>query len=290
MALVAVVMVGAGCSSAGVDASTEEVESAKVSTSASVVEDRFRSTGPAMPGGPGAAASATSAPEAGSTASMTTGMTSSGPQSVALTSTLATTPSAAGPSPTVTYLPPTNLTGSHSGPMTTVTTNGAVWILPAQPTVTLAPELKVTFTIAPGVDVTGIDIEGAKAAYLGFARISDEAFASAVGDWSDAFAEFAVKDIVDAEISSLAQTRASGMLIAGHPIIAIQIMSAAPGKVNLEGCVDTTGLDLVSADHTVMRGGDGPGNYWRHKMNAIIAQVDGRWLLEDISNDMDQSC
>ena len=101
----------------------------------------------------------------------------------------ATTATVATTTPVMTY----RVTGA-SGPMTRVTRDdGAVFIIPADPTITQSPSLVVSVTVPPSVNTQGVDIAGAKAAYYGWLDFGDRALQDPGRDWSAEAAKWATE-------------------------------------------------------------------------------------------------
>jgi hypothetical protein len=168
---------------------------------------------------------------------------------------------------------------------TTRTPTGPV--LPPQTSISLASSLMVTMTVAPGVDTTGIDIEGAKAAYYSLVELSDRAVGDPARDWYQDFKNIAVDPALTGLLSDLTALSKSKVHIIGHSSYVAVATHVETKSVSLSVCIDNRAQDVVDAGGTSMKAGLGG----RHPQSVVLIQnPDGRWRAANIEGHPEKSC
>lgn len=229
----------------------------------------------AGPGDPAGASSGRSADSIAGSPSMTS--SSAPPVSESAT---------AGDPATTTGLVPDGTTPATT--VTAATTGSTITVLPTKPTVTLAPSLVVSMTVAPGVDTSGVDIEGAKAAYYGFLSVGDRAVADPTQDWREEFAKYAVEPVLSAVVAEIQELASMEVRSVGHSIFLASATSIEPNKVQLRVCNDVSGVDRVNVSDGASVGaasGD------RHPQDVSVTRSgNSHWFVSNVIPHFDATC
>jgi hypothetical protein len=145
-------------------------------------------------------------------------------------------------------------------------------------------------TVAPGVDTSGIDIEGAEKAYRKLWQLADAAYADPNKDWASALATVAMPSVANEMLDGIKSMREAGIRNIGHSSILISAVSAKPLAIDFEACVNTSGVDTVDGTGSSVRSGDGAGSRWKFVQTATFVMNDNAWLASSAMGHTDQSC
>ncbi|MBN9611484.1 MAG: hypothetical protein J0I11_19485 [Actinobacteria bacterium] len=138
----------------------------------------------------------------------------------------------------------------------------------------------VTMTVAPGVDTTGIDIEGAKAAYYSFVNLSDQIVHDPTQQWESEIRKYAVEPAVTDALDEINNMRKQNVRSIGHTKYSATLISVGLNEVNLRICTDSSGLDTVNRSTGQSVKADQHGN---HPQSASMVRNDsGTWFLREI--------
>jgi len=224
---------------------------------------------PTAVSGDAATGSAGGASEADGSPSMTP---SSAPP---VSATAGPAPSGAFPGSTATTSPASAATGS------------TITLMPTRPSVTLSPSLVATMTVALGVDTTGVDIEGAKAAYFGFLSVGDRAVADPTREWREEFAKYAVEPVLSAALSDINDLAEGGITAVGHSTFTALATVATTDKVMLRVCNDVSGVDYRSAESGASVK-SGPN----HLLQDVTVEhsASGQWAVSDVNPQFEAKC
>lgn len=194
--------------------------------------------------------------------------------------------SSAAPARTPTTARPTTVraTGGAAG-STTGAPRTTIW--PTRPTVSLAPSLVVTMTVAPGVDTTGVDIEGAKKAYYAVVKLADEALSRPTENWVPSYTDLAVDPALTKLTNEVSLMAEHGVHTQGHSEYVATVRVAEPEEVLLRVCVDSSGVDVVDASGRSVKSG-APTH---HPQSARLARIaSGKWVIAEIAVDSKKTC
>ncbi len=161
-------------------------------------------------------------------------------------------------------------------------------VLPPQTSISLASSLVVTMTVAPGVDTTGIDIEGAKAAYYGFVDVADRAVHDPTQNWEPEIRRFAIDPAAADALSEISDMVATHSRFTGHASFSATAKKASRSEIALWICVDNRGQDVidVATGKSVKAGLGG-----RHPQEAVMSlAADGHWFLRNVRGFPDRTC
>lgn len=175
-----------------------------------------------------------------------------------------------------------------SGPLVTLTTNGAVYIIPAGPSVELAPSLVVSITVAPGVDTSGVDVEAIKAAYRGHVEVGDRATHDPTQDWSTEAARFAMEPLLSLGIVQIQDLAKKKVHSEGHVTYEGEVVEVGANEARLHVCNDDRGINWLD-DATGISVKPGAGD--RLWQDIIVARDEaGRWLVRSVKTETDAAC
>ena len=180
---------------------------------------------------------------------------------------------------------PTSAPSSSSTPMSpaaSVTSSSAV--SPAPPTSTnpwptdLTPE-----QIAQA--------QAAIAAYVGYVKLIDQAYADPGKDWSVEAAKWAIDPVKSSFLQNLASTAARGQYATGSTAVYPKVTKVEPGLVTMTVCADATNSGFFDKDGNSIKAPDASGSYYRHPSEVQVAQYEGgAWLVTFITDDYTKTC
>jgi hypothetical protein len=143
-------------------------------------------------------------------------------------------------------------------------------------------------TVAPGVDTTGVDIEGAKKAYYGFVRVGDKAILDPERDWTSDFRKYAIDPARKMILDEIQRLKASKIRIIGHASYVAEAVEVAASEVRIEVCVNNGGQDVVDGQTGNSIKDEVAGS---HPQQAEITRsADGHWYVKSIQGDARESC
>lgn len=211
---------------------------------------------------------------------------------VPATTTSSSAPTAAlTPEPTTTSEPGTETTSTRAddepGPGTVVY-RGTTYVMPPEETTKLAESLVITFDVADGVDVSGVDIKGAEKAYRGFADVADRAARDPDKNWAPELRKYLTEPLasdVAREIEGMVKRNVKSI---GHSAFAARVVDAGDNSVKLRICNDISGIDRVDASdgHSVKAATGG-----RHPQDAeLIKNENNVWKIRTLVGYPDQEC
>ena len=142
-------------------------------------------------------------------------------------------------------------------------------------------------TTAPGIDTTGIDIEGAKKAYYAVIDLVDRAVNDPARDWTSRFADVAVEPALSALLDDLILMAEHHVRAVGHTGYVATISHVSSNEVKLDVCLDSAGVDIIDeGGHSLKAGGP-----TRHPQKAkVTRRSNGSWIIAEISSNVRKTC
>ena len=192
--------------------------------------------------------------------------------------TLASTSSAAPPTPSVAAVSTTSSTSTVPSTSRSVTEVAPIGSSPPPWPSTLSIE-----EIAAA--------QGAIAAYRSYWQTVDLAAAQPGQDWTEEIAFYATGIEQQSLLDTLRKLVARGYHTVGSTGISPRVTSVQPGVVAITDCVDKSATDSLDSNGTSVKAPDVAGSYFRHPSTAQMAQLtDGRWAVVFMTDDWSQTC
>ena len=202
-------------------------------------------------------------------------------------------------------------TSSAAGPSdsssasSTPTSTGATTSPPSSSSPPMSPSASVTSSsaVSPSppastnpwpADLTPEQIaqaQAAIAAYVGYVKLIDQAYAAPGRDWSVEAAKWATDPVKSSFLQNLAGTAARGQYATGATAVYPQVTKVEPGLATMTVCVDATSTGFFDKDGKSIKAPDASGSYYRHPSEAQVAQYEGgTWLVTFITDDYTKTC
>ena len=189
---------------------------------------------------------------------------------------------------------------------TTPTTSSSAPVGPSSPSSTSSPtstpvtSSSAVTTVTPSsanpwpADLTADQVaeaQAAIAAYVGYVKLIDQAYADPGADWSTEAAKWATDPVKSSFLQNLAGTAARGQYATGTIAVYPVVTKVEPGLVTLTVCADTTNSGFFDKDGKSIKAPDVPGSYYRHPSEVQVAQYEGgAWLVTFITDDYTKTC
>jgi hypothetical protein len=133
--------------------------------------------------------------------------------------------------------------------------------------------------------------QAAIAAYVGYVKLVDQAYAAPGNDWSADAARWATDPVKSSFLNNLAGTAALGQYRTGSVAVYPTVTKVEPGLVTMSVCVDSTNAGFFDKTGASIKAPDAPGTYFRHVSEVQVAQYEGgQWLVTFITDDYTTTC
>jgi hypothetical protein len=133
--------------------------------------------------------------------------------------------------------------------------------------------------------------QAAIAAYEGYVKLIDEAYADPGKDWSTEAAKWATDPVKSSFLQNLAGTAARGQYATGTIAVYPVVTKVESGLVTMTVCADATNSGFFDKDGKSIKAPDVPGSYYRHPSEVQVAQYEGgAWLVTFITDDYTKTC
>jgi len=133
--------------------------------------------------------------------------------------------------------------------------------------------------------------QAAIAAYVGYYKLVDQAYATPGDDWAADAAKWATDPVKTSFLNNLAGTAALGQYRAGTVAVYPTVTKVEPGLVTMSVCVDSTNAGFFDKTGASIKAPDAPGTYFRHVSEVQVAQYEGgQWLVTFITDDYTTTC
>ena len=133
--------------------------------------------------------------------------------------------------------------------------------------------------------------QAAIAAYVGYVKLIDQAYAAPGRDWSVEAAKWATDPVKSSFLQNLAGTAARGQYATGATAVYPQVTKVEPGLATMTVCVDATSTGFFDKDGKSIKAPDASGSYYRHPSEVQVAQYEGgTWLVTFITDDYTKTC
>jgi hypothetical protein len=136
-------------------------------------------------------------------------------------------------------------------------------------------------------------MHAAVAAYKGLTQISDSAFSSPHKDWSLEVKRFAAAPVATKVLDEISDLASTGLRSVGHISVSAVVTSVRPTRIDLRGCIDTSGMDIIDASGHSVKAASGPGAYWRYIQTVSLIPDPGSaegWVVSDFVTDNGEPC
>jgi hypothetical protein len=135
------------------------------------------------------------------------------------------------------------------------------------------------------------EAQAAIAAYTGYYKLVDQAYAAPGKDWSAEAAQWAADPVKSSLLSNLAGTAQLGQYRTGSIAVHPTVTKVEPALVTMTDCVDATNVGFFDKDKISIKAPDAPGTYFRHRSEVQVAQYEGgQWLVTFITDDYHTTC
>lgn len=192
--------------------------------------------------------------------------------------------SSASTTPTSTAVTTTSppASSTSAAPSASVTSSGVVSTVSPAPANTWPPDLTPE-QIAQA--------QAAIAAYVGYVKLLDQAYADPGKDWSTEAARWATDPVKSSFLQNVAGTAARGQYATGSIAVYPQVTKVEPGLVTMTVCADATNSGFFDREGNSIKAPDAPGSYFRHPSEVQVAQYEGgSWLVTFITDDYTKTC
>ena len=133
--------------------------------------------------------------------------------------------------------------------------------------------------------------QAAIAAYVGYVKLIDQAYADPGKDWSVEAAKWATDPVKSSFLQNLADTAARGQYATGSTAVYPKVTKVEPGLVTMTVCADATNSGFFDKDGKSIKAPDASGSYYRHPSEVQVAQYEGgAWLVTFITDDYTKTC
>jgi hypothetical protein len=137
------------------------------------------------------------------------------------------------------------------------------------------------------VNISGVDIDGAKAAYYGFLAVGDRAVADPTQDWRPEFAKYAIDPVLSSVVSEIAELADMGVRSIGHSAFYALATEVSTDKVKLRVCNDVSGVDRVDVNGASVGAASGD----RHPQDVTVSRgTDRHWHVSFVVPHLDATC
>lgn len=191
---------------------------------------------------------------------------------------------------------PTNSTSASNTPTSTAaTTSSPASSISAAPSASMMSSGAVSTSANPWPpDLTPEQIaqaQAAIAAYVGYVKLIDQAYADPGKDWSTEAARWATDPVKSSFLQNVAGTAARGQYATGSIAVYPQVTKVEPGLVTMTVCADATNSGFFDKEGNSIKAPDAPGSYYRHPSEVQVAQYEGgSWLVTFITDDYTKTC
>jgi len=133
--------------------------------------------------------------------------------------------------------------------------------------------------------------QAAIAAYVGYIKLVDTAYADPGKDWSTDAAQWATDPVKSSFLNNLAGTAALGQYRKGSVAVYPTVTKVEPGLVTMSVCHDSTNAGFFDKTGASIKAPDAPGTYFRHMSEVQVALYEGgQWLVTFITDDYNTTC
>lgn len=133
--------------------------------------------------------------------------------------------------------------------------------------------------------------QAAIAAYVGYIKLVDQAYADPGKDWSTEAAQWATDPVKSSFLNNLAGTAALGQYREGSVAVYPTVTKVEPGVVTMSVCHDSTDAGFYDSSGASIKAPDAPGTYFRHISEVQVALYEGdQWLVTFITDDYNTTC
>ena len=135
------------------------------------------------------------------------------------------------------------------------------------------------------------EAQAAIAAYTGYYKLVDQAYAAPGKDWSSKAARWATDPVKSSFLQNVAGTAQLGQYRTGSIAVHPTVTKVEPALVTMTACVDSTNMGFFDKDGNSIKAPDAPGSYFRHVSEVQVAQYQGnQWLVTFITDDYTKTC
>jgi len=179
-----------------------------------------------------------------------------------------------------------------SSPSQSVTSTSSQTSMSSSVTATSSPQS--TETSPWPADLTPdqvADAQAAIAAYVGYFKLVDQAYADPSRDWSTDAAQLAADPVKSSFLRNVAGTAQLGQYRNGSIVVHPTVVKVEPGVVSMTACVDATDMGFFDKAGNSIKAPDAPGSYFRHMSEVQVAKYEGgQWLVTFITDDYNTTC
>jgi len=135
------------------------------------------------------------------------------------------------------------------------------------------------------------EAQAAIAAYTGYYKLVDQAYADPSKDWSAEAAKWATDPVKSSFLQNVAGTAQLGQYGTGSIVVHPTVTKVEPALVTMTVCVDSTNAGFYDKTGNSIKAPDAPGSYFRHVSEVQVAQYQGnQWLVTFITDDYTKTC
>src|SRR6476646_4708445 len=128
--------------------------------------------------------------------------------------------------------------------------------------------------------------QAAIAAYTGYYKLVDQAYADPSRDWSTDAAQVAADPVKSSFLRNVAGTAELGQYRNGSIVVHPIVVKVEPGVVSMTACVDATDMGFFDKAGKSIKAPNAPGSYFRHLSEVQVAKYEGdQWLVTFITDD-----
>src|SRR6476646_4366800 len=128
--------------------------------------------------------------------------------------------------------------------------------------------------------------QAAIAAYTGYYKLVDQAYADPSRDWSTDAAQVAADPVKSSFLRNVAGTAELGQYRNGSIVVHPTVVKVEPGVVSMTACVDATDMGFFDKAGNSIKAPNAPGSYFRHLSDVQVAKYVGdQWLVTFITDD-----
>lgn len=135
------------------------------------------------------------------------------------------------------------------------------------------------------------EAQAAVAAYTGYYKLVDQAYADPSRDWSTDVAQWATDPVKSSFLRNVAGTAQLGQYRSGSIAVHPTVTKVEPALVTMSVCVDSTNMGFYDKNGDSIKAPDAPGSYFRHPSEVQVAEYQGnQWLVTFITDDYQKTC
>ena len=135
------------------------------------------------------------------------------------------------------------------------------------------------------------EAQAAIAAYTGYYKLVDQAYAAPGKDWSSKAARWATDPVKSSFLKNLAGTAKLGQYGTGSIVAHPMVTKVEPALVTMTDCVDATNVGFYDRSGNSIKAPDASGSYFRHVSEVQVAEYQGnQWLVTFITDDYTKRC